>query len=92
MLPNEFAADSPLEGDGFELPVPREIAEACRRHEQTVAILRPGDHRKVMDHLWGPTSGARSMATYGANGFPAIKAIISAPAIPGRLAQWTPKS
>src|ERR1700757_1272784 len=50
-------ADSPLEGDGFELPVPREIAEACRRHEQTVAILRPGDHRKVMDHLWAPTSG-----------------------------------
>jgi len=28
--------DSPLEGDGFELPVPREITEACRRHEQTV--------------------------------------------------------
>ena len=47
----------PLEGDGFELPVSREIAEACRRHEQTVAILRPGDHRKVMDHLWAPTSG-----------------------------------
>ena len=31
-----FARDSPLEGDGFGLPVPREITEACRRHEQTV--------------------------------------------------------
>src|SRR5580700_10265548 len=55
--PCRRSSDSPLEGDGFELPVPREIAEACRRHEQTVAILRPGDHRKVMDHLWAPTSG-----------------------------------
>jgi hypothetical protein len=32
------------------------------------------------------------MATYGANGFPTIKAIISAPAIPGRLARWTPET
>jgi hypothetical protein len=33
---NRKFVDSPLEGSGFELPVPREIAEACRRHEQTV--------------------------------------------------------
>jgi hypothetical protein len=26
----EFAPDSPLEGDGFELPVPREIGSVSR--------------------------------------------------------------
>jgi hypothetical protein len=30
----EFAADSPLEGDGFELPVPREIGSISRFGEE----------------------------------------------------------
>ena len=54
-LANRFVT----EGDGFELPVPREIAEACRRHEDLVVPIlqergvykgnyRPGNLREKL--------------------------------------------
>ena len=65
--------DSPLEGDGFEQPGPREIAEACRRHEQTVGRrtrhLAPWRSSESDGPSVGANEWARSMATYGANGF-----------------------
>src|SRR6516164_7456769 len=105
-----------LEGDGFELPVPREIAEACRRDEQTVGrwtrhlapwrssesdgpsvgayvFNRPAPFASVTGPVAAPCQ--RVGPIYGClarTGFPTIKAIISTPAIRGRLARWTPET
>jgi len=72
-----FAGDSPLEGDGFEIPVPRQINNALRRIKHKGAggkFIDQGRHRRGARHRDG--RGQRRPAPAGRGGAGASGGVI----------------